>query len=314
MITPINVLQLLSCDSQKGDDQGGISGHYQCRRDITNHDCHSCVLKLPHITNTHCSRAIAAKIQLSGCSLNYEADSFAEATDQLPAEGIKYGMEHKVCSQERVETEGFNELRDSAFEELETGVLTRQGYCRANRESFQAVAQCDEDMGGCECGKCISEAVETVKAECKMAASGQVFLGRCSVSYVYGYHGEGFPFPGYQEGDEGGEHHTGRKIAIVLGGGAAAVLVGLILLALLGFGLKRKCGGNGGSAASPSGASVVFALFYLSALRRIVGSHQASPEPAQLLAEVDEEGESDEGIPCVHRSSYGIFLAKKHPL
>lgn len=120
-----------------------------------------------------------------------------EAKDQLPLEGANFEVEHKVCGREMVEIGGFDELRDSAFEELETEVLTRQGYCTVDKESFQAVAQCEEDMGGCECVECISEAVKIAKEACERAASGQVFLDRCSVRYNYGHHGGGgFPFPG----------------------------------------------------------------------------------------------------------------------
>ncbi|OWM67327.1 hypothetical protein CDL15_Pgr000779 [Punica granatum] len=170
-----------------GDDHGGISGFYQCKRDITNQDCHRCVAKLPDVSNTLCDRAIAAKIQLAGCSLRYEADSFSEEKDRLPVGRIKYEMEHKFCSKERAEIEGFDEQWNLAFEELESEVVSRHGYCTVEREGFQAVAQCEGDMEGCECGECISEAVENAKEECKTSVSGRVFLDRCSVSYAFGY-------------------------------------------------------------------------------------------------------------------------------
>lgn len=136
--------------------------------------------------------------------MRYETDSFTEEKDQLSVQRInKYETEHKVCSREKVEIEGFDEIWNSGFEELESEILTKQGYCTVDREGFRAVAQCQEDMGGCECGECISKAVETAKEVCERAVSGQVFLDQCSVSYVLGYHrgggiggGRGFPFPG----------------------------------------------------------------------------------------------------------------------
>ncbi|KAK9919421.1 hypothetical protein M0R45_028013 [Rubus argutus] len=55
-----------------GDDD--ISGVYQCRRDITDQECHSCVSALPNISNTMCRASVAARVQLHGCYLHYKLD------------------------------------------------------------------------------------------------------------------------------------------------------------------------------------------------------------------------------------------------
>ncbi|KAK4755506.1 hypothetical protein SAY87_009263 [Trapa incisa] len=246
--------QLLSHSSQSkffritaGNTHGRISGLYQCREDITNQDCHVCVTKLPYISSTLCNRAKAAEIQLSGCSLRYKINSLSLQTkDQLPAGTIKYDAERKDCSRERVDMDRFDELRDSAFVELESQVFVRHGRCTVQREMLRAMAQCEGVMGEQECIECVKHAASIAKEACERAVSGQVSLSRCSVSYLYGqggwdgFAGGGYPYLGYHNGDDGYHDHSGR-LGVILGGGAAAVLLGLLLLVLIWI-ARRKDG------------------------------------------------------------------------
>lgn len=125
------------------------------------------------------------------------------AKDQLPAGTIKYEAEHKDCSRERAEIETFEELRDSAFDELESEVVIRHGYCTVEREGLRALARCDEEMGKSECLECVKHAVYIAKEQCERAVSGQVSLSQCSMRYLYGRGdwegfrgGETFPYRG----------------------------------------------------------------------------------------------------------------------
>lgn len=106
--------------------------------------------------------------------------------------------------------EGFDDLRDSAFEELESEVEIRHGYSTVEREGFQAEAECEEDMEEKKCRECIHEALEIAKGDCERSVYGKVFLEQCSVSYEYREHegererGEGRHWR-EREGEE--EHH-----------------------------------------------------------------------------------------------------------
>ncbi|KAK4801441.1 hypothetical protein SAY86_021928 [Trapa natans] len=172
----------------RGDDHGSITGFYQCKRDITAEDCHGCVAKLPEISNSLCSRSMAAKVQFSGCSLRYIADSFPQEKDHLTPGVIRYEEEHMFCSSECAETGMFDELRDQAFEEVENELEIGHGYSSAEKEGFHAEAECEEDMEEMKCRECVSAAVENAKDRCEKAIRGEVYLKQCSVTYEYREH------------------------------------------------------------------------------------------------------------------------------
>ncbi|KAJ6434188.1 hypothetical protein OIU84_017823 [Salix udensis] len=91
------------------------------------------------------------------------------------------------------------------------------------------MAQCQGDLRGCDCGECVSAAIQVAEEKCRRSVSGQVYLDECFMSYTfYPDHGRQDP-----ENESGFGKNTGRTVAIVLGG--AAVLV-------FGFILFSRCG------------------------------------------------------------------------
>ncbi|KAJ6877201.1 hypothetical protein NC651_030052 [Populus alba x Populus x berolinensis] len=188
-----------------GDEDVGISAFFQCRNDLRNDECYNCVNTLP----------------------KYETDGLVEETSTRE-------LLHQTCSEERVEGHGFEEVKNEAFAAMESGVVSEGGFYETNYESLHVMAQCQGDLKGCDCGECISSAVQVAEEKCGASISSQVYMDKCFMSYTY--YPDGIPgnsYPG-KESDYG--KSTGRTVAIVLGG-AAVLGAGFILLKLF-----KSCG------------------------------------------------------------------------
>ncbi|KAJ0014848.1 hypothetical protein Pint_20361 [Pistacia integerrima] len=210
-------------DLENNNNGAGVSGLFQCRRDLSNDDCYNCVNSLPEISNTSCNKAAAARIQLHGCYFRYQ-------TNELSIhQTSKFEVLHKVCG-EKAEDVGFEDLRDEAFAKMENGIIGGGGFYSGSHEHVHVMAQCEEDLvGHRQCGACVSDAVQIIRQECDNTISGQIYLDRCFISYGFIPNEE----PGNSYGEHGGRNSsTGKLVAIVLGG-AVALGLGLIFLMFL---------------------------------------------------------------------------------
>ncbi|KAK3200786.1 hypothetical protein Dsin_024201 [Dipteronia sinensis] len=213
-----------------GGDNNAVSGLFQCRGDLTNRDCYECVNTLPEILskNLCTNKDVAARIQLNGCYFHYETDEFIEETFK------KHELLHKICGEKGADI-GFEELRDEAFAAMESGVIDGHGFYSGDYGSVHVLAQCEGDLGGCDCGECVISAAQIAQEECIGSISGQIYLDRCSI--CYSYYPYGVPGNKYHH-KGGGGNNTGKSVAIVLGG-AAALFFGLVFLMIIkSFGKK----------------------------------------------------------------------------
>ncbi|CAI9090977.1 OLC1v1025883C2 [Oldenlandia corymbosa var. corymbosa] len=193
-----------------GDDKIAVSGLFQCRGDLSNDDCYSCVNKLPEVSSRLCGASLPARVQLAGCRMNYQAEG-VHTTRRLQ-------LLHKTCSLEQG-LYGFQEKRDAAFVAVQECILSSPNqYCDQICESVHVMAQCDGNLGECDCGKCVTTAINIVQEECGYSLAGEVYLEGCSLSYGYQEHG----IVGYDGGRFGGS--STKIVAIVIGGIAAVVL------------------------------------------------------------------------------------------
>lgn len=118
--------------------------------------------------------AIAGRIQLTGCYLHYEVAGFP----QLSGTELQF----KTCSKSDA---SFEEKRDTAFSQLETGIAGGSGFYGTTYASVYVIAQCQGDLSVGDCGECVKEAVQRAEVECGKAIAGQVYLNRCYMSYSY---------------------------------------------------------------------------------------------------------------------------------
>ncbi|KAL2242602.1 cysteine-rich repeat secretory protein 3 [Sesamum indicum] len=223
-----------------GSGQTTITGLFQCRGDLSNVDCYTCVSRLPILIDKLCGRPIAARMQLLGCYMLYEVAGFAQIS----------GMEmlYKSCSGTNVGGAGFEERRDTALSSLENGMSSSSGFYTTSYESVYALGQCEGDVGASDCGECVKSAVQRAQVECGSSISGQVYLHKCFISYSYYPHGApkksssaSYTSPSSSSSSSsssGSGPNTGKTVAIILGGAAG---VGFLIICLLfARGLVKK--------------------------------------------------------------------------
>ncbi|KAK9072423.1 hypothetical protein SSX86_008857 [Deinandra increscens subsp. villosa] len=211
---------------------GSVSGLFQCRGDLSNVDCYTCVSRLPILMDKLCGKTVAARIQLLGCYMLYEVSGFAQIS----------GMEmlYKTCGKANAGGSGFQERRDAAFSSLESVVGSGNGgFYTTSYESVYVLGQCQGDLGASDCGNCVKSAVQRAQVECGSSVSGQIYLHRCFISY--NYHPNGTPrsndnnnpsssYSSSPSSSSSGSSNPGRTVAIILGGAAG---VGFIIVVLL---------------------------------------------------------------------------------
>ncbi|XP_062084356.1 plasmodesmata-located protein 3-like [Humulus lupulus] len=206
------------------DDQTAVTGLFQCREDITNEECLSCVKTLPKTATNMCHAAPSARVQLRQCYIRYEPEEFV--LDMHSSTQDQLVLLHKACGPESSHVAGFEAMRDAALLALEDSVVEKGGFCKANFELVQAMAQCEGEMEACECGVCVNKAVEMAQEECGKSVSAEIYLDKCFLSYSY------YPQGITEDGENRGTNNSSnnRKIRAIVVGGAAALGFGFIFL------------------------------------------------------------------------------------
>ncbi|XP_010469492.1 PREDICTED: cysteine-rich repeat secretory protein 11 [Camelina sativa] len=208
--------------------QSSITGLFQCRGDLSNNDCYSCVRRLPVLSGKLCGKTIAARIQLSGCYLLYEISGFAQIS----------GMEmiFKTCGKNNAAGTGFEQRRDTAFGVMQNGVVQGHGFFATTYESVYVLGQCEGDVGDSDCNGCIKNALQRAQVECGSSVSGQIYLHKCFIGYSYypnGVPNRSSPYPSSgssSSSPSSSSGTTGKTVAIIVGGTAG---VGFLIICLL---------------------------------------------------------------------------------
>ncbi|KAK9137993.1 hypothetical protein Sjap_008587 [Stephania japonica] len=208
-----------------------ITGLFQCRGDLSASDCYSCVSQIPQISSQLCgAAAAAARIQLRGCYALYEASGFPTVS------GLQ--LLYKVCGRNQISGSGFEERRDTALAAVESGIGSGNGngFFATSYQNVYALGQCEGDLGAGDCGGCVKTAAQRAQVECGSAVSGQVYLYKCFINYAYYPNGVSDSAK-----PSGSGQNTGKTIAIVVGGVAAAGFAVILLLFLRSL-LKKHDG------------------------------------------------------------------------
>ncbi|MBA0605277.1 hypothetical protein Gotri_021083, partial [Gossypium trilobum] len=232
-----NLMQdLVSQSSQRtfstaasGEDPNAINGLYQCRGDLSTSQCYSCVSKIPKISDKVCGKAVAARVQLSGCYLRYEIAGFK----QVPETEFLY----KVCGSSSSGRTEFEKRRETAFNMAEEGVKSGSSlFYTGDYQSVYVLAQCQGDMGTANCGDCVKTAFETAKNNCGDSVSAQLYLHKCYISYSYYPNG----IPTISSGTGETRQRTQKTVAIAVGGVAGLGFLVVCLMFLKSVVKKRS--------------------------------------------------------------------------
>lgn len=179
--------------------QASLTGLYQCRGDLNNADCYSCVRRLPQLVSGLCGQSVAGRVQVAGCYLAYQTADFPQIS------GTE--MLYKMCSSSEARGAGFEEKRDTALNQLQTGISGGSGFYATAYSAVYAIAQCQGDLSGADCNACVKAAVQKSEVECGSSIAGQVYLNRCYISYNY------YPNGVNGGGGDGGGHHTSGELS-----------------------------------------------------------------------------------------------------
>lgn len=163
-------------------DSNLLTALFQCRGDLTNQQCHNCVLQAEQMAITLCGQSSsAARIQFKGCYVIYSVSGMT----------LSYGSEllYKKCSGTNVAGVGFEERRDMALQTMSEQVSKSNGFYMTDFESVYVMGQCEGEVVDSECSECVKTAVQKAQVECGSSVAGEAYLDKCFVSYSYSPNG-----------------------------------------------------------------------------------------------------------------------------
>ncbi|TVU15055.1 hypothetical protein EJB05_38557, partial [Eragrostis curvula] len=203
-----------------GSSTPAAYGLYQCRGDLDNGDCASCVRSCLAQLDQVCPAAYAASLQLEACYVRYDSSAFAGQLDTA--------MVYRKCSTSTGTDGGFLKGRDAVLADLQQAG-SNNGYKVSSAGDVQGVAQCLGDLAAADCATCLGQAVGQLKGTCGTALAADVYLAQCYVRYwANGYYFR--PTQDYSQDD------VGKTIAIAIG-----ICAGLALLVVFVSFLRKTC-------------------------------------------------------------------------
>ncbi|GAB4840441.1 hypothetical protein Ancab_021208 [Ancistrocladus abbreviatus] len=205
-----------------------VYGLFQCRPDLQQSDCASCVAHSVSQLGILCVDKCGGALQLDGCFVKYDNTSFLGVEDKTVVVkkcGPPIGYD-------------LNELtrRDEVLGSLASG---SQLFRVAGSGDVRGVAECVGDLSAGECQDCLSAAVGRLRGDCAnaMAAWGDVFIAKCYARYsVGGDHSYASSSSGSSQDNE-----IEKTLAILIGLIAVVALI-IIFLAFL----QKLCKDKGG--------------------------------------------------------------------
>ncbi|KAJ6768811.1 PLASMODESMATA-LOCATED PROTEIN 6 [Salix koriyanagi] len=167
--------------------QDTLYGLFQCRGDLSNVDCASCVARAVSQLGTLCLDSSGGALQLDGCFVKYDNTTFLGVEDKT--EVLK-----KCGPLIAYDSDGLNR-RDGVLDYLGTSDGSYKPFRVGGSGDVSAVAQCVQDLSASECQDCLSEVVGRLKTYCGAAASGDLYLAKCYVRFskagAHSYGGNG---------------------------------------------------------------------------------------------------------------------------
>ncbi|KAL3510501.1 hypothetical protein ACH5RR_029902 [Cinchona calisaya] len=197
-----------------------VYGLFQCRGDLSNEDCHDCVVSAVSRLGTLCVDTYGGALQLDGCLVRYSNVSFLGVEDKtivLKNCGPSIGYDSDSLTR-----------RDAVL-----GYLTAGGqYFRVGGSgNVQGMVQCVQDLSMSECQDCVTEAIGRLKNECGTSRWGDMFLAKCYARYSE---------RGFHSGSGNGDDME-KTLAIIIGLIAGMALI-IVLLSAFNKLFEKKGG------------------------------------------------------------------------
>lgn len=200
-----------------------VYGLFQCRGDLSNSDCHDCVVHAVSQLGSLCVGTSGGALQLEGCFVKYDNISFLGVADKA--------VVAKKCGPP---VGGYDSdsltRRDAVMAYLAGG---GQYFRVGGSGRVQGMSQCTQDLSMGACQDCLSEAIGRLKSDCGGSAWGDMFLAKCYVRYSeHGYNS--------RSGDNNNDD-TEKTLAIIIG-----LIAGVAVIIVLLSALSKLCDKKGG--------------------------------------------------------------------
>ncbi|KAL1820437.1 hypothetical protein ACET3Z_015306 [Daucus carota] len=221
--------------------QDVVSGLFQCRGDLAQTDCATCVAHSVSQLGSLCPQTCGGAAQLDGCFVKYDNTTFIGVQDK--------SVVMKKCASSVGYDAHLMDGRDAVLASLGGA---SGSYRVGGSGNTQGMSQCVEDLSASECQDCVVEAIGRLKSDCEGAVSGEMFLAKCYAKYSSTTGDHGFK-PDQEINDSGNsnqaesgnsdeDHSEGEQtFAIIIG-----ILAGVVLLVIFLTFLGRVLGGNAG--------------------------------------------------------------------
>ncbi|XP_021997320.1 plasmodesmata-located protein 6 [Helianthus annuus] len=153
-----------------------VYGLFQCRGDLSYHDCKDCVENSVSQLKKTCPKSTSGTIQLEGCFIKYDNTSFFGVEDKLKV--------FKRCGP----SIGYNSDTLTRIDDALAYLVGKTGqYFRVGvLGSVQGMMQCVQDLNVTDCEDCVLEARGRVRSECETSTWGDMYLGKCYIRYADG--------------------------------------------------------------------------------------------------------------------------------
>ncbi|KAL5052509.1 hypothetical protein RYX36_033191 [Vicia faba] len=194
-----------------------VYGIFQCRGDINNDQCSSCVQRAVSQLGTLCFETYGGALQLEGCFVKYDNVKFIGVEDKTEVVK-KCGPSIGLTSDARDDVLAYLESSDGVYKTFRT---TSSG-------DFSGAAQCTGDLSSSECQDCVSDAIQRLRSECGGSTWGDIYLAKCYARYSEG----GLHSRRGNDDENHNDDEIEKTLAILIGLIAAVALI-IVFLSFL---------------------------------------------------------------------------------
>ncbi|CAL5353393.1 hypothetical protein CsSME_00041453 [Camellia sinensis var. sinensis] len=166
-----------------GKAKNQVYGLSQCRADVSNEDCSSCIQDAATEIRTRCPNQADARIWYEYCFLRYDINNFFGHVDT--AFGIYiYNVE------DANDPDTFNKELGALLDQITTQAVVpgNRGNGRAKNKytpflTIYALVQCTRDLSPLSCSQCLSIAVGNIPNYCNNKKGCRVLYSSCYLRY-----------------------------------------------------------------------------------------------------------------------------------
>ncbi|GMH20840.1 hypothetical protein Nepgr_022682 [Nepenthes gracilis] len=166
-----------------GQGESRVYGLGQCRGDVNNSDCSSCIENAAKQIRLLCPIQTDARVRYEYCFLRYSKENFFGKLDT--SIGLLYANVENVT-----DPDSFNKALGALFDRIDSKAikLKNQGFGKGETklspfETLYGLVQCTRDLSPLACAQCLAIALENFVGFCSDKKGCQVIYSSCYVRY-----------------------------------------------------------------------------------------------------------------------------------